>query len=479
MSKSHLLSNSIWPNSEGPLGQNKVQIPDGVTVKWPEGDALIGNFVYDGGHLVGFVDTKALIVNDSKSTTLPYDYVNIRLTSIKEGDMTFNKGERCKYLTITYSSANSGDTIVLGTKYINCRSVDEIVAIDPNYLTNDIVDGVWNQSLEKLDYSYSGEKEGCGQGMFHYCSNLTTFTSDLSSLTNGYDMFYGCTNLTAFSSDLSSLTNAYGMFYNCSKLTTFTSDSNGSPVNLSSLTDGEWMFYCCSNLTTFTSDLNSLTYGYSMFKNCSNLTTFTSDLSSLTNGDSMFAGCTNLTTFTSDLSSLANGWFMFSSCTNFTSFTSDLSSLTKGDDMFRNCKLDTSSVQNIANTIKPYNGIIHIGIGNSSPNSEENEAFNTMSSKGWTVYVNGSNWNSSPHPFALTDENGEEPVDVKPFYAKPVPSDEEHARYMDAEGNFFNILGAQFIYGDDISTYGMFINEEDAAANMRLTKIVKEDIETA
>ena len=456
MSKNHLLSNSIWPNSEGPLGQNKVQIPDGVTVKWPEGDALIGNFVYDGGHLVGFVDTKALIVNDSKSTTLPYDYVNIRLTSIKEGDMTFNKGERCKYLTITYSSGNSGDTIVLGTKYVNCRTVDEVVAVDPNYLTNDIVDGVWNQSLEKLDYSYSGEKEGCGTGMFEYCSSLTTFISDLKSLTNGYAMFYNCSNLTAFSSDLSSLTNAYGMFYNCSKLTTFTSDSNGSPVNLSSLTDGEWTFYCCSNLITFTSDLNSLTYGYSMFKNCSNLTTFTSDLSSLINGDSMFVACTNLTTFSSDLISLTYGMWMFSGC-----------------------KLDTSSVQNISNTIKPHNGTIHIGIGNSSPNSEETAAFNNMVDKGWTVYVNGSSWSSAPHPYALTDENDEEPVDVKPFYAKPIPSDEEHARYMDVEGNFFNILGAQFIYGDDISTYGMFLNEEDAATNMRLTKIVKDTIETA
>ena len=39
-----------------------------------------------------------------------------------------------------------------------------------------------------------------------------------------------------------------------------------------------------------------------------------------------------------------------------------------------------------------------------------------------------------------------------------------------ANGNFFNILGGQFIYGDDLSTYGMFTCEEDAATNMRLTK---------
>jgi hypothetical protein len=34
-------------------------------------------------------------------------------------------------------------------------------------------------------------------------------------------------------------------------------------------------------------------------------------------------------------------------------------------------------------------------------------------------------------------------------------------------------LGGQFIYGDDLSTYGMFTCEDDAAANMGLTKIEK------
>ena len=29
---SNIFDNSIWPNAGGTLGQNKVQIPDGVTV---------------------------------------------------------------------------------------------------------------------------------------------------------------------------------------------------------------------------------------------------------------------------------------------------------------------------------------------------------------------------------------------------------------------------------------------------------------
>ena len=94
-----------------------------------------------------------------------------------------------------------------------------------------------------------------------------------------------------------------------------------------------------------------------------------------------------------------------------------------------------------------------------------------MASKGWKVYVIGSSGSMTQWNPASTD--GEETVTPIPFWAKPVESDEQHAKYVDSEGNYYNILGAQFIYGDDLSTYGMFTNEEDAAANMGLTKIEK------
>jgi len=269
-------------------------------------------------------------------------------------------------------------------------------------------------------------------------------------------MFNGCFNLTSFSSDLSNLTSAESMFYNCGNLTSFTSD-------LSNLTIGQNMFGCCSQLTSFTSDLSSLTDGSSMFWGCNALTSFTSDLSSLTNGGSMFYNCGNLTTFSSDLSSLTNGYYMFNGC-----------------------KLDTASVQNISDSIKNVSSVedenyccmqnktIHIGIGNSEPNEQEIAAFNKMVSKGWSVYVNGSEYTpTSPAAITTLDENGEETTTPVPFWAKPVQTDEEHAKYVDAQGNFFIILGGQFIYGDDISTYGMFTCEEDAATQMRLTPYIK------
>ena len=97
-----ILDISLWPNSEGILGVNKVAIPDGVTTQWPEGDALVENFVYKDGKLVGLVDNKALEENDSKSTVIPYDFVDITVNKRLETLMTFNAGERCKHLNINY-----------------------------------------------------------------------------------------------------------------------------------------------------------------------------------------------------------------------------------------------------------------------------------------------------------------------------------------------------------------------------------------
>ena len=350
------LQNSIWPNEGGTLGQNKVQIPDGVTTPWPTGDALVGNFVYQNGKLVGFVDTKALTVNDTKSTIINYDYFDIELP-FTEGEIAITRGERSKYFNVRYNPIND-DNVVITLKYKGCKTVEDVIAIDPDYQTTDIVDGVWSEDLGDLEYAYY-------------------FVLDSEENKMAYGMFGGCLALTSFSSDLSSLT------------------------------DGSMMFYSCFNLT---------------------------------------------------------------------SFSSDLSSLTDGSMMFTDCKLDTASVQHIADTINAptTKGTINIGIGNRTPNEQEEVAFNTMVDKGWIVYVDVPGWPPSEwKPTSLIPIDGEEQQTPIPFWAKPVPSDEEHAQYVDAQGNFYNILGGNFIYGDNLENYGMFISEEDAAANMRLTKIEK------
>lgn len=471
-----------WPTN-GQLGSTKFTMPTNAE-DWPSGDALVGNFVYKEGELVDFIDTKALIVNDSKTTTINYDYVNIELP-FAEDAMTINRGPRNKYLIIKFNDeeVEEGGNVIVTLKYKGCKTVDDVITVDPDYLTNDIVDGVWSEGLGELENgsnmfmdcyqltSFNSDLSNLtySYGMFSACENLSSFNSDLSSLADGSFMFARCYQLTSFSFDLPSLTNSNGMFTNCTNLESFSSD-------LSSLTSGEAMFNGCSNLTSFNVDLSSLTFGVSMFSQCKNLTSWNIDLPSLTNGRSMFGDCP-IGSFSSDLSSLTNGYWMFGGCENLTSFSSDLSSLTNGDGMFTMCKLDTESVMHIADTINTPSskGKISIGIGNSSLNSQEEVAFNKIASKNWTVYVgrNGSSKPSEWEPSSLIPIDSEEQQTPIPFWAKPVPSDEHHARYIDENGNFYNILGGNYIYGDDLSTYGMFTSEEDAAANMRLTKIEK------
>lgn len=310
-------------------------------------------------------------------------------------------------------------------KYAGCTTVDSVKAKDANYLTNDIVNGVWGEHLPDLND---------GTKTFYKCTAMTAFNGDLSSLTNGQHMFRDCSNLASFNIPLGSLTYGRSMFYDCSNLTTFTS-------NLSSLTNGNYMFWYCTNLTSFTGDLSSLTIAYDMFYHCTNLTTFDSDLSSLTNGLNMFSGCKlNLNSLKKIADTIKN-----------------VTSLTEGE----------SVTEDIRKTI-------HIGIANSTPSIEEQGHLNRIASKGWTVGVNGITYSPTSTASIMTlDELGNEVETPIPFYAKPIPSDEEYGDYVDAEGNYYIILGAQFIYGDDLSTYGMFTCEADAAANMRLTKIDK------
>ena len=301
-----------------------------------------------------------------------------------------------------------------------------------------------------------------GEYMFDTCDNLTTFASDLSSLTDGDYMFGYCTNLELFYGDLSSLKSGDGMFACCNKLTTFTSD-------LSSLTTGQHMFYWCK-LPEFTSDLSSLTGGEFMFSSCDNLTTFASDLSSLTDGDYMFGYCTNLESFEGDLSSLTDGNNMFIGCNKLTSFTSNLSSLTDGDYMFSNCKLDASSVSNIIHFLPKQDTTKTIDLGIGVSDSEEardqfakecycdnwDELNGEFSDKNWTVRwrFNGpatmalrggsTVWTKLEEVFMPTEEQIAEAKKNKEHIRKPSYD------YTSQDGTkFYNIRWYHYSNGDN------------------------------
>ena len=275
------LNDELWPNgikkdNQGyavfyPIGTNKTTIPV-ASSDWPTGDKLISPFVFQNDELVGFIDTKAMTVSGNTTITMPYTHIEADFSSIKEGTLTVN-APNATVKKFKWSVVDSGDDNVIVTlKYKGCTTVDEIKAVDANYKTTDIVDGVWCEWLGDLTD---------GTSMFNGNTGLISFTSNLSSLTNGLNMFKDCSNLESFSSDLPSLTKGRCMFEYCSKLTSFNS-------NLSSLTDGYWMFGG-TKITSFNDDLSTLTNGQFMF--CCPLTSFSSNLSSLRSGSNMFSGC--------------------------------------------------------------------------------------------------------------------------------------------------------------------------------------------
>ena len=298
------LTNSIWPNGVEDdtngyavfkrLGVDKIPVP---ATGWPKGTKLVSPFVYENGKLTGFVDTKAMTVEENTSIYLPYEHIEADFSSINYGKLSIH----APYANVTKASwANSSEKSipVANFKYKTATTTQNVATYD--YLA-DIANGVWSEPLWDL-------KDGT---KLFYESKLSEFESQLPNLVNGTDMFRYCSNLTQFDTDLPKLEDGSQMFYECTAFTSFSSD-------LSSLTNGDSMFRYCSNLTQFDTDLPKLEDGSSMFYECTALTTFSSNLSSLTNGDSMFRYCSNLIQFDTNLPKLEEGSHMFNECRQLT-----------------------------------------------------------------------------------------------------------------------------------------------------------------
>lgn len=335
-----------------------------------------------------------------------------------------------------------------------------------------------NTNTLSLDYAYAGKLTS---------SCLPNFTSDGQSRTK----LFGVYNNTIIKHN--NYFDLYDSFDSLVYDKVLSSDLyDGNPdsyfCDTNKIVEGSTIFANKNEFKYFHSKLDNLKQGPSMFYNTS-LSEFIIDMPSLFNAYGMFMITPEadpcLTTFIGDLSSLRNAGNMFSGQEKLTTFISDLGSLHYATSMFSMCSLNTESVECIADTIcdvlkeDGYSGIVlDIGIGNEMPSDREIMAFNTIHSKGWNVYVNGSKYTpTEPSAITTTDENGEVRTTPIPFYAKAVEVSEADAEYVDNAGKFYRVLGGQYIYVNDPETYGMFTCLEDAVANMRLTKYVKPENE--
>ena len=284
--------NSIWPNGlkrdgEGyvtfyPLGTNKVDIS---TIIWPDGDTLISPFVYQNDKLVGFVDTKALTVSGSATTTMNYNHIEADFASISEGKLTVNAPNAVvKKFSWAVSTGGDGtfDFVIIDFNTTDQETIDTFrtakrVIDNKLYDADDNLIGTWDSSKIEVGGIYV-EEEMMADGLFYNLDDngdergliLSEFNSDLSSLRNGSSMFSACTNLTSFTSDLPSLTNGNSMFYNCRNLTSFNCD-------LSSLTNGNSMFYGCKldapSVKNIINTINTYSYTLTLGMGCDNTET--------------------------------------------------------------------------------------------------------------------------------------------------------------------------------------------------------------
>jgi hypothetical protein len=370
--------------------------------------------------------------------------------------------------------------------------------------------------------------------MFFDCNNLTTFTSDLSSLENGSWMFYRA-NLSTFNSDLSSLTDGYCMFQYCTNLTTFTSD-------LGSVIYGDTMFGG-SSVKTFESDLSSLRYGFNMFSRMDGLkfnvkelpnmevsarmftnttfaehSTFDTKMPKLIISNGMFSGTNNLEAFTSDLSNLKVGTMMFRSCYDLRKLYTRLDNLIDGTSMVVGCPLDVDSFMYIADSINnlkekgyvQWDGSTWVSTGdewctvtylNRDTETDEYymhtqfdptagrialsydyETYGTDSDEFTQIVeyceeIANKGWAVSLsgvgdiNPTNTALIDDEETVIPVSYWYKPIKCDKTFGEYVNTNGEYFNIVGGRHIFGDDISTYGQFTSLEEAEQAMGLTKV--------
>ena len=79
-----------------------------------------------------------------------------------------------------YINGSNASSLYTLPKYAGCTTVDAIKAKDANYMTTDVVSGAWTEHLPDLTN---------GSNVLRNCTTITSFSADLSAMTNGTKMF--------------------------------------------------------------------------------------------------------------------------------------------------------------------------------------------------------------------------------------------------------------------------------------------------
>lgn len=170
MSNASILANSIWPNgmqvdADGyavfyELGTNKVDIPTNSS-QWPKGNKLVSPFVYQDDKLVGFCDTKAMEVGNTSIIVMPYEHIEADFSSIDKGTIQIAT-PKATFKKASWKNSGMEDIPEALYKYKGCKTLDDIMAVDADYRTTDIVGGTWTELLCDLEDANHSWDDGDG-----------------------------------------------------------------------------------------------------------------------------------------------------------------------------------------------------------------------------------------------------------------------------------------------------------------------------
>jgi len=250
------------------------------------------------------------------------------------------------------------------------------------------------------------------------CSALTSFPADakLGTAANNvnFNSAWQASGLTSFPAlDLSNGNNFSSAWRSCSALTSFPAGAKlGTSANNVNFQDA-WR---SSGITSFSTPLPTATNLRSSFEDAVSLVSFNSQLPLATNALFAWDNCSSLTSFDVSLPSLTAMYRAWAGCSSLTDFSADVfsnwnpQSISSGvfDFTWQGCTaLTAQSVENILTSIDASgkyatstgasggsalgdSGIdIDYNVATGSLSAATNTAIDSLSGKGWEVYING------------------------------------------------------------------------------------------
>ena len=164
-----------------------------------------------GKNILEYIKENKTVILDERGTKADdeLDIWNSYVTTDENGNVIINRSAKPKEHTYEEMTDEQKELLLnSAAKVID----NEVLDTNGNHLMYWQTDGLTN-ALYEVDKDDDGEYDAEMSVFYNYDyandylsnSNLTTFSSDLSSLTEGVDMFMYCSNLTSFNSNLSSL----------------------------------------------------------------------------------------------------------------------------------------------------------------------------------------------------------------------------------------------------------------------------------